>query len=364
MKILLTGATGAIGSKLVPKLLDLGHDVIAASRSPHMLAYHPNLTTMTIDLLNPKTLKALPRDIDCAYYLAHSMCDSAKTFAEKERACAQNFVDALQTTNTKQLIFLSGIANELKHTSHINSRLDVEFIFRKSQIPTTILRAGIIVGEGSASFEIIRDLVERLPVMTPPRWVHNQCQPIALDDVLEYLCKVIDQPDCLNQVFDIGGPDILSYKDLLLACAAHRKMKRRIVVVPVLTPYLASLWLLLITKVNFNLCKHLIVNMLNNFVCRDNKIDFVIPIEKTSYQQALEKAFRVTETPPEYGICKIKLENANPTQISNFFGDLWVQPDRAIFRPRGLLGRAYWHFLKPLHRARLKKGRRRTLPVS
>ncbi len=285
MKILLTGATGAIGSELLPKLLSLGHEVVVLSRKPFKVS-HANVFVIQGDLMNAITL---PKDIDVAFYLVHSMTKEQKNFALIEKKSAEHFVSALKNTQAKQIIYLSGIANEAQHTGHIDSRLIVEEILKSSEIPTTILRAGIIVGEKSASFKIILDLVKRLPIMTPPKWIHNLCQPIAMEDVIYYLTHVILHSDSFGQTYDIGGPDILSYKDMLLGCAAALGKRRLIISVPVLTPYLASLWLVLITDVNFALCKRLVENLRHNFICKDRKIQTIFTRPCLDYSQALAK---------------------------------------------------------------------------
>ena len=288
MKILLTGATGAIGSELLPKLLSKGHEVVVLTRKPIRVS-HANITVIEGDLMNAI---ALPEDIDVAYYLVHSMAKEQKNYALIERKCAEHFAYALKKTQAKQIIYLSGIANESEYTNHIDSRLLVEDILKSSEIPTTILRAGIIISEKSASFRIILDLVNRLPLMLVPKWVYNLCQPIAVDDVIYYLISVILHKEALGQTFDIGGPDILSYKDMLLGCALALGKRRLIIAVPTLTPYLASLWLVLITDVNFTLCVRLVENLKNNFICKDRKIQTIFTKPCLSYHQALEKVFK------------------------------------------------------------------------
>ncbi|HPE84588.1 MAG TPA: NAD(P)H-binding protein [Chlamydiales bacterium] len=285
MKILLTGATGAVGSELLPRLLNEGHEVVVLSRRPFS---HPSkkVTSIQADLINSI---ALPQDIDIAYYLVHSMEKRQKNYALLEKTAARHFVLALKATQVKQIIYLSGIANDPDRSSHIDSRLCVENVFKASSIPTTVLRAGIIISQKSASFKIILDLVNRLPVMTPPKWIHNLCQPIALCDVIDYLLAVALHPQALGQTFDIGGPDIISYKEMLQRCAQALGKKRLIISVPLLTPYLASLWLKLITDVNFSLCKKLVQNLKNNFICKDTQIQTIFPKSCLNYEEALAK---------------------------------------------------------------------------
>lgn len=357
MKILIAGASGAVGTLLVDHLLKAGYEVIALTRNRHKILPRKNLTIIQADLTKAETLRQIPTDIDYAYYLVHSMCTDEKTFEHLERLSAENFVCALSSPHVKQLIFLSGIANELDLSHHINARLSVEYIFRKSQIPTTILRSAIIIGEGSSSFEIIRDLVEKLPIMTPPRWVDNLCQPIDIDDVIHYLVEIIGKESSYNRTFDIGGTDILSYKEMLLQYAKVRELKRLVITVPLLTPYLSSLWLVFITKVNFTLCRLLADSMTNNFICRDDLIDTIVPHQTLSYTQSLQKVFKVSSTPPSQSVDTFNISSSikHPLQSTNYFGDLWINGNTVTFRPRGLLGRIYWYWLKPLHKYTLRK---------
>ena len=357
MKILIAGASGAVGAPLTDHLLKAGHQVIALTRNPSKIPQRKNLTTIQVDLTLADTLKKIPTKIDYAYYLAHAMCSNVKELEKKERLAAENFVCALRSTHVKQLTFLSGIANEINHSSHINARLSVEFTFRKSAIPATILRAAIIIGEGSSSFEIMRDLVEKIPIMPSPRWINNLCQPISIDDVIHYLDQIRGQEASYFRTFDIGGNEILSYKAMLLKLAKIRGLKRFIFSLPLLSPFISSLWLVFITKVNFKLSRLLIDNLTNNFVCRDTSIDTIIQHKTLSYTQSLEKIFEVKQTPPIFGVdtCTIKNSLKCTVQITHFFGDLWINGNTVTFRPRGLLGRIYWHWFKPLHKHNLNK---------
>ncbi|RYF98000.1 MAG: DUF2867 domain-containing protein, partial [Chitinophagaceae bacterium] len=241
------------------------------------------------------TLKSIPTDIEAAYYLVHSMSGSGADFAKLELQSAENFVKAVQQTKCKQLIYLTGIANDEKLSRHLNSRLAVEEELKTSGISFTILRAAIIIGSGSASFEIIRDLAEKLPLMIAPKWVRTKCQPIAIRDVLAYLSGVLANQKALNKVFDIGGPDILSYKQMLLGYAKSRGLKRYIVTVPVLTPRLSSLWLNLVTAVPFSLARSLVDSMKNEVICQDEEIKNVVPRKCLTYYEALKLAFEKIE---------------------------------------------------------------------
>ena len=293
-KILVTGSTGFIGKRLITALLQTGHEVYALVRikGTHVfLEDQKNLKLLWGDLRDPEVLQELPQDIDAAYYLMHSMADISKGLLDIERQVAENFVNAMQKTHVKQIIYLGGIIDEKHLSLHLKSRLMVEDILKASGIPTTILRSSIIIGEGSASFEIIRDLVEKLPIMIAPRWIHSLCQPIAVRDVIYYLQNILFNAKCFGQTFDIGGPDILSFKEILLGFAEVRKLKRYIFSVPVLTPKLSSYWLCFVTSVRFSLASYLVETMKSNTYCRNHMIHQVLPHTCLSYEKAIESAF-------------------------------------------------------------------------
>lgn len=237
MNILLTGANGYIGQRLLPVLLEQGHIVYCCVRSSRRFGEptHANMRVVEIDFLNPPAGLALPVDIDVAFFLIHAMSD-AGDFASKERSTAEHFTRLVQATRCRQVIYLSGIVNEAELSDHLNSRLEVEKILRSSKVPLTVLRAGIIVGSGSASFEIIRDLVEKLPVMVAPKWLNTLCQPIAVRDVIAFLSGVMLRTDTFGRDYDIGSREVLSYKQMLLQFAAVRRLKRFVFIVPVMTP--------------------------------------------------------------------------------------------------------------------------------
>jgi uncharacterized protein YbjT (DUF2867 family) len=250
MKILLTGSTGYIGRRLLPVLLDSGHEVICLVRDKRRFDWEDftpdqlkNITVTEADLIKAESLTKLDTNFDAAYYLVHSMSTSAENFSEMEAESAQNFVAFLNRSEAKQIIYLSGIVNDSELSSHLSSRKNVEDILKTAHAPLTVLRAAIIIGSGSASFEIIRDLVEKLPVMIAPKWLKTRCQPIGIRNVIEYLQGVLLKSEAFNQSFDIGGADVLTYKEMLLGYADVRGLKRWIITVPVLSPKLSSLWL-------------------------------------------------------------------------------------------------------------------------
>lgn len=292
MKVLLTGATGYIGNKLLPVLVSKGFDVVCCVRDqsrftpPDSIA--GKIKILEVDLLKKDTLTRIPSDINVAFYLVHSM-SSSKDFERMELESARNFKDAISQTECLQVIYLSGIVNEKLLSDHLNSRLAVENELSKGSYHLSTLRAGIIVGGGSASFEIIRDLVEKLPVMVAPKWLETKCQPIAVSDAITYLVGTINNENLYDKSYDIGGPDILSYKEMLLGFANRRKLKRWIFIVPVMTPKLSSYWLYFVTSTSYKLATALVDSMKVEVVCRDHKIKEFIHAQDLSYTQAVDR---------------------------------------------------------------------------
>jgi uncharacterized protein YbjT (DUF2867 family) len=294
MKILLTGSTGYIGKRLLPVLVEAGHEVICCARDPQRFnppdSIKQKVSVIEVDLLDEKSLKNIPGDIDGAYYLVHSM-SSSSDYKSLEKTSAINFRNALKNTKVKHVIYLSGIVNESELSKHLSSRKDVEIELHKGTYFFTTLRAGIIIGSGSASFEIIRDLVEKLPIMITPKWLSTKCQPIGVSDVIAFLSKSIFNEKTFNQNFDIGGPDVLSYKQMLLGFAKSRNLSRQILVVPVMTPKLSSYWLYFVTSTSYKLAVSLVNSMKVEVVCRDSRINSIIGIEPLTYSESLKRAF-------------------------------------------------------------------------
>lgn len=292
MKVLLTGANGYIGTRLLLLLAENGHEIVALARVPASV-HVPEKIRKQVTVIQGDLLKGveLPKDIDAAYYLVHSMCRHLKDFDAQDRKAAENFVAALKKTECKQLLYLTGLITTENLSKHLASRLEVEKILKKGPIPVTVFRAGIIIGSGSASFEIIRDLVEKLPIMVAPKWITTQCQPIAIRDVLYYLSEALGKEECMGQTFDIGGPDVLTYREMLYGFARARKLHRLIIVVPVLTPRLSSLWLVFVTSTNFYLARSLIDSMTINATCTEHRIHDILPRKCLSYHEAIGKAF-------------------------------------------------------------------------
>jgi hypothetical protein len=212
-------------------------------------------------------------------------------FGDMEEICATNFKHRLDQTQARQVIYLSGITNTEELSKHLESRKNVESILAGSRFALTTLRAGIIVGSGSASFEIIRDLVEKLPFMITPRWLKTKCQPIAIRNVVQYLIGVISREETYNQTFDIGGPEVLTYKEMLLRFAKIRGLKRRIVIVPVMTPKISSYWLYFVTATSYPLAKNLVNSMKVDVICKPNNLGSLLGIEPIDYDTSIRMAF-------------------------------------------------------------------------
>jgi uncharacterized protein YbjT (DUF2867 family) len=300
MKILLTGATGYIGKRLLPILIDQGHDIVCCVRDLNRffvpLPFKDRVSVVEVDFLKKETLQAIPSDIDAAYYLIHSMSSSADNYDKLEKESALNFVSQINKTTAKQVIYLSGIINDDTLSKHLSSRKKVEETLNTGTYAMTTLRAGIIVGSGSASFEIIRDLVNKLPIMITPKWLNTRCQPIAITDVLEFLSKSLLNPATYNQSFDIGGPDILTYKEMLLGFAKAKNLKRWIFTVPVMTPKLSSYWLYFVTSTSYKLASALVSSMKVEVVCRDTRINELLGVTPMSYDLALSRALSKIES--------------------------------------------------------------------
>lgn len=294
MNVLLTGATGYIGKRLLPMLVENGHTVICCVRDANK--FHVNysikdkIKVIEIDLTIKETLSKIPTNIDIAYYLVHSMSTS-NDFSELEKKSAINFREALDTMNVKQVIYLSGIVNSLTLSKHLNSRKNVEIELRKGSYSLTTVRAGIIIGSGSASFEIIRDLVEKLPIMIAPKWLKTRCQPIGISDVIKILIGILNNKQVFNKNFDIGGKEVLTYKQMLLEFASVRGLRRYIWTVPVMTPKLSSYWLYFVTSTSYKLAVSLVDSMKVEVIAKDDSINQILNIHPLSYKECIKQAF-------------------------------------------------------------------------
>ncbi len=304
MKVLLTGANGYIGLRLLPALLEAGHEVVCLVRDrrrfpesdfSEMADEGARLSIVEADLLEAETLTAIPDDIEAAYYLVHSMGSGRRDFSDLESRAARNFAEAVSRTRARQVLYLSGIVNDWEKeelSQHLGSRRNVETILRDhGSVPVTVLRAAIIVGSGSASFEIIRDLVEKLPLMIAPRWLRTRCQPIAIRNVIGYLCGCLGNERTFGETFDIGGPEVLTYQDLLRQFAETRGLVRRFIPVPLLSPKLSGYWLYFVTATSYPLARSLVDSLEHDMVATDHRIREIVPLDLLSYRESVEKAF-------------------------------------------------------------------------
>lgn len=299
MKILLTGANGYIGMRLLPQLLDLGHEVVCLVRDESRLSVdketRAKISVVEIDFLEPVAENKIPKDIDAAYFLVHSMSSSTQNFDKKEAKTAHSFNAYMSQTKIKQVIYLSGIVNDEKLSKHLSSRKNVEDILYQGAFKLTVLRAGIIVGSGSSSFEIIRDLCEKLPFMITPKWVLTKTQPIAIRDVMSFLTGVLGNEKTCNDSFDIAGPNVLTYKEMLHQYAAARGFKNWIVTVPIMTPKLSSYWLYFVTSTSYKLAANLVDSMKMEVVAKDKRLQEILEIKPYSYREAIDMAFKKIE---------------------------------------------------------------------
>jgi uncharacterized protein YbjT (DUF2867 family) len=297
LNILVTGANGYIGQRLIPVLLQQGHQLYCCVRDKERFEEehrHERIHIIEIDFLKDNAGVRFPGNIDVAYFLIHSM-SSKGNFEEKELLIASVFLQLIKKTACQQIIYLSGIVNEEYLSRHLQSRLAVEKKLVESKVPLTVLRAGIIVGSGSASFEIMRDIVEKLPVMITPKWLNTKCQPIAVRNVIQFLAGVALQKNTYNNHYDISGNEILSYKEMLLQFAEVRKLKRRIFTLPVMTPRLSSYWLYFITSTSYPLAVNLVNSMKINVIAEPNSLAKDLNIELLSYKSAVQLAFEKIE---------------------------------------------------------------------
>ena len=283
--VLVTGATGYVGGRLIPALLDSGYRVRAMGRNLDKIgcrpwAGHRRVELVQGDVLDVESLKRAASGCRAAYYLVHSMIAQKDKFVAADRRAAQNMAAAATAAGLERIIYLGGLAEASRGplSKHLKSRIEVAEILQAGPVPTTDLRTPMILGSGSASFEILRYLVERLPVMTTPRWVHSLNQPIAIRNVITYLIECLAHEETIGQTYDIGGPDILTYRDLLDIYAEEAHLPRRLIIpVPVLTPTLSALWIHLISPVPASIALPLTEGLTSDAVCTENRIQAIIP---------------------------------------------------------------------------------------
>ena len=286
--VLVTGATGFIGRRLVPVLVEAGHDVRAMTRRPD--DYDGPGEAVGADVSDPESLKPALEGADVAIYLVHSLDDP--DFERKDADAARKFSAAAAAAGVRQIVYMGGLGDDGHGLSaHLRSRREVEGLLGTDGVPVTVLRAAIVVGHGGISWELTRQLVKNLPAMVVPKWVGTRTQPIAIDDVVRYLAGVVDQDEALDRVFEIGGPEQLTYREMLQGVAkAMNGRSIPIVVVPLLTPGLSSRWLALVTDVDVTTGRNLIDSMSTEVVVKDTSIREVVPGEPLTYAESVRRA--------------------------------------------------------------------------
>ena len=299
MKVAVTGATGYIGGRLVPRLLAEGHEVVCLARNPAKLegrSWSDQVTAIEADVLEPETLATALEGCEAAYYLVHSM-GSADSFQDTDRIAAGNFAAATEQAGVGRIIYLGGLGEEDDVLSaHLGSRHEVGRTLASGAVPVTELRAAVIIGSGSVSFEMLRYLTEVLPAMVTPSWVQTRCQPIAIRDVLAYLVKSLNEETPGHTVYEIGGPDILSYLEMMQAYARVAGLPKRLVVpVPVLTPRLSSLWIGLVTPLPVGVARPLVDSLRNEVIVRDPTGAEHFDVVPIPFEDAVERALEKSE---------------------------------------------------------------------
>lgn len=298
-KVLITGATGYVGGRLIPRLLEAGYHVRVLARDPSRLQgrFWSNRVEVRVgDALKPDTLPTALAQVEAAYYLIHGMSDSAD-FYERDLKAARNFAQAARSAGVKQLIYLGGLGDPQADLSpHLRSRQETGQALREAGVPVTEFRAAIIVGSGSISFEMIRNLTERLPVMICPRWVFTRTQPVGIRNVLDYLSAALETPECFDQIIEIGGPEVMTYAEMMLGYARVRGLHRWLISVPVLTPRLSSYWVHWMTPVPAAIARPLIEGLRNEMVVRDNTAHRLFPhVQPMDYETAVRQAVEQLE---------------------------------------------------------------------
>lgn len=299
MRVLVTGGTGYIGGRLIPRLLDAGHSVRCITRESEQLRAHfgDRIEIVGGDVFDPTALAAACRDMDAMYYLIHSMSSRSHDFAETDRRAAAVVGQAANDAHVGRIIYLGGLGERSASLSrHLRSRHEVGDILRASGVPVTELRAAVIIGAGSASFEMMRSITERLPVMIAPRWVNTRCQPIGIGDVLSYLLEVLNLPETVAKSYDIGGSDVLTYREMMMRYAALRDIGRAVLVVPVLSPRLSSYWVHFVTPLPTSLASALIESLTNEVIVRDEVALSTFSVKPIGYDEAVSKALDRTVT--------------------------------------------------------------------
>ena len=287
VKVLVAGASGFVGRRLCPALIEAGHDVQAMTRHPE--SYEGGGAAVHGDVHDPTTLQGALTGCQAAYYLVHSL--DSPDFERKDADAAWTFAEAAAAAGLQRIVYLGGLGDDDDDLSaHLRSRRGVEQLLGSAGVPVTTLRAGIIVGHGGISWELTRQLVEHLPAMITPRWVRTRTQPIALDDVVRYLVGVLELAEAADRAYDIGGPEVLEYVTMMRRVAQIQGRKFLVMPVPLLTPRLSSLWLAFVTDVDFQTARALVDSMSNEVVVRDDSIRALVPFEPMGYDDAVRLA--------------------------------------------------------------------------
>ena len=298
-RIAIAGATGYIGGRIVPRLLEAGNQVVCLVRSVRKIrdrswAANPLLELEHVDLADSDAVAKCLAGCDSAFYLVHSMMSAGSGYADRDRELAKAFASGAEKAAVKRIIYLGGLgASSEKLSQHLASRREVEEALASSSVPVTVLRAAMIIGSGSASFEILRYLVERLPIMITPKWVSTLCQPVAVRNVVGYLLGLLDKTETIGQTYEIGGPDVMSYLEIMHVMAEELGLSKRIVIpVPVFTPKLSSYWIHLVTPLSKDIAKPLAEGLRNPVVCTDHRIKDIIPQELLGVRAAIRAALQ------------------------------------------------------------------------
>ena len=303
MRVLLTGATGYVGGRLAPRLLDAGYRVRCVVRDPGKLANrewatHPNAEILPGDVADTEGLIDRMHECDAAFYLVHSMISAGGDYAQRARTLAESFRTASEQAGVRRIIYLGGLGEMGENLSdHLRSRREVERVLADGPVPVTVFRAAMIIGSGSASYEILRYLVERLPAMITPRWVKTECQPVAIADMLHWLVRCLKTPETIGRTFEVGGDGVRTYTSLMHTMAAKLELPKRVIVpVPVLTPELSSRWIGLVTPVTARIARPLAEGLRNRVVARDAAIREVVDLDPIPPRGAIDPALQRLES--------------------------------------------------------------------
>lgn len=290
MRVLVTGATGFVGSRLVPELREAGHDVSVLVRDAADYAPPDGVRVFEGDVLEPGSFETAFEDCEAVYYLIHSM-GGGGDFAERDRRAARSVSRAASAAGVSRLIYLSGLGGDGDLSEHLRSRREVEYVLGEGKFELTALRAAVVIGSDSASFRMIRQLAQRLPLMVTPEWVRTECQPIAVGDIVAYLVGVLDVPETAGGTYQVGGPEVLTYREMMEETARLLHGRKPLILpVPVLTPTLSAYWVDLVTDVPADVAHPLIDGLGNRVVVTDHSIEELVPVELTTFEDAVRRA--------------------------------------------------------------------------